>query len=287
MSYDPISPFTKLMTFPSVISVFDKLGTLSDTEAKTGNTNTDSKLEFIVTPTNELVDTLVHKNNTSTATESPASGTTFVASNSNHGYCDPNAPQSTDTVSLDKAESSTCPPSYPIEDSEEDQNSISSEENTQNNSNSELEGCSDMLAHAFVEQSNGYIDSEHGPLCTFDENSHIVEEFLPTVFPEEAAVLQPIPAMMEPEESYIQSSSGCLSDTHVVASVEENPNSLGLQNPDSSSLYIGAEDELSLAIMSSSEQRQYLSTSSGYIKDCSKPRDVPNYSANELTLSCS
>ena len=270
MSYNPISPFTKLTTFPSVISVFDKLGTIPDTGAQTGNTDTDSKL---ATPTN---DTLVHKNSTSTAIESPTSDTAFVASNSDRGYSDPNAPESTAAVSLDKAESSTSPPSYPIEDSEDDQNS---EANNQNDNNSEPGDCSDMPGHAFVEQSNGYIHSEHGPLCTFDENSHIVEldsEFLPTVFPEEAAVLQPIPAMMEPEESYVQSSSGCLSDTHVLASVEENPDSLGLQNPDSSSIYIGAEDELSLTMMSSSEQMQHLSTSSGYIKDCSEPGDVPN-----------
>ena len=287
MSYNPISPFSKLITFPSVISVFDKLGTIPDTGAQTGNTDTESKLEFIATPINELMDTSVHKNSISTAIESPASGNAFVASNSDSGYGDPNAPQSTDAVSLNKAESSISPPSYRIEESEEDQNSINSEINTQNDNNSELGVCNDMPGHAFVEQSNGYIHSEHGPLCTFDENSHIVEldsEFLPTMFPEEAAVLQPIPAMMEPEESYVQSSFGCLSDTHVLASVEENPDSLGHQNPDSSSIYIGAEDELSLTSL---EQMQHLSTSSGYIKDCSKPGDVLNYGANELTLSCS
>lgn len=279
MSYNPISPFSKLSKFPSIISEFDKLCTPPDTETHTGNTDTDSKSEVIPNSSSKLRNTLVHKSSTSLPIVSPNSNNTksFVTSSSDNGYYVSNAPQSTNAVFLDKEESSTSPPSYPIEESEDHQNSINSETDVQNENNFCAGESNDTPAHTLVEQSNGYIHSEHGPFCTFDGNSHIVEsesEFLPTVFSVEAADLQPIPAMVESEGSYIQSYP-CLSDTRVLAAVKQNHDSLRLQNPESSSIYIGAEDELSLTMMSSSEQMQHLSTSTGYIKDCSKPGDVP------------
>lgn len=276
MSYNPISPFSKLSKFPSIISEFDKLCNPPDTATHTGNTDTDSKSEIIPNSSSELMTNLVHKSSTSLPIVSPNTKS-FVTSSSDNGYYVSNAPQSTVAVFLDKEEGSTSPPCYPIEESEDHQNSINSETDTQNENNFGAGDSNDMPAHTLVEESNGYIQSEHGPFYTFDGNNHIVEsesEFLPTMFSEEAADLQPIPAMVKSEGSYIQSYP-CLSDTRVLASVKENHDSLRLQNPETSSIYIGAEDELSLTMMSSSEQMQHLSTSTGYIKDCSKPGDVP------------
>ena len=238
LTYNPVSPFSipKHTAFPSMTSVFDTLGTITATETQAGDTDTDSKSENIVPdPTNELTDTFLHKNSTSTTIVSPNNN--LIASDSNQGYYDSNIPQSTDVVSMDKlmqTGSSISPPSY--EDSEElctnlvleedDQNNINSEADIRNDDGSEaemsfigsdysdihvgsrtsvVELCSedhnDTAAQASVVQSNGYVHSEnllpdrHGSL---DLNSHIVEsESLHSISLEEAADPHSIPTMAE------------------------------------------------------------------------------------------
>ena len=197
LTYNPVSPFSisKHTEFPSMTSVFDKLGAITATETQADDTDTDSKSENIVPdPTNEPTDTFLHKNSTSTTMVSPKSNNNF----SNRGYYDSNIPQSTDVVSMDKVMqtgSSISPPSYPSEDSEKcnlvledyDQNNIYSEADIRNDDDSEAEmsfigsdhsdtcvgsrtsvvelfGVGDhngTATHASVVQSNGYVHSEN------------------------------------------------------------------------------------------------------------------------------
>ena len=153
------------------------------------------------------------------------------------------------------------------------------------------------------------LSSLSGYLSNTVVSDHIGElesEFLPSMCREEAADPHPITSMVEAEGHYTPaekswSSPGCLPNTHLLSSIEEKPDSDGLQSPGSSSKYFGMEDDLSM--ISSSEhysttsdstfgyfnktfqnsspfKAQHLSTSSGYITDYSKAEDELPYNAN-------
>ena len=154
------------------------------------------------------------------------------------------------------------------------------------------------------------LSSLSGYLSNTVVSDHIGElesEFLPSMCWEEAADPHPITSMVEAEGHYTPaekswSSPGCLPNTHLLSSIEEKPDSDGLQSPGSSSKYFGMEDDLSM--ISSSEhysttsdstfgyfnntfqnssspfKAQHLSTSSGYITDYSKAEDELPYNAN-------
>lgn len=254
LTYNPVSPFSfPKPTFPSMTSVFDKLGT---TETQASDTDMDSKSENVVTaPNNELIDTFLYKNSTGKTNVSSESNNNLIASNPHEGY----VPQGTDVASMDKlmqTGSSISPPPYPSEDSknlsvnlvlpEDHQNNISIDVGSEAQMScidsdysdtrvgsqiSDVELFSgdhnDTAAHASVVQSDGYIYSKNPPADKhepFDLGSHIVELVsLRSISLEEAADPQSIPTVVESpmnEGYYIQtnelpSSSGYLSNTIV------------------------------------------------------------------------
>ena len=152
-------------------------------------------------------------------------------------------------------------------------------------------------------QSSGYVNSllqaGHG---SPDMNSHIVElepEFLQSMYLEEAVDQKShsVNDMVEASKDNghttkdLQSSLGYVSDTHLLASVEEKPNVLDLQGLEDSSNHSVVEDDLNIGKMSpqlfsenycatsdctfdntthSVSQVQHLSVNRGYITDCSK-----------------
>ena len=307
LSYNPVSPFTKLATFPSITSVFDKLGTISDTETQTGDTDTSSRSEITAAdPHNELMDILVNDNSTTSTVASPENNTTlesFVASTTDRGYFDSQAFQSTD-VSMDiflGTGNDVSNVSYPINlQIDEDAQSDDTCEAQQSVSGHD---CSDTPAASHISlpepssgshsttatcnsagQNSGYIRSED-LLSDSHDLSHIAEtESIHCVSLEETADPQ---LMVESEGYYIPAKEAqpSLPNTQLFASVEEKPDLHGLQNPKGLSTYIEVEDNFSITDTMSSSERyhasthfdntvqshfnvQHLSTSSGYITDC-------------------
>ena len=303
MSYNPVSPFTKLMTFPSITSVFDKLGTIPDTETQTGDTDTDSRSEKITAADlqSELMNTLVNNNSITATIVSPENNTTlesFVASTTDRGYFDSQPFQSTD-VSMDiflgtGNDVSHAPYPINLEIDEDAQSDDTCEAQQQSVSG---HGCSDTPAASHVSspepfsgshsttavcnsagQNSGYIHSED-LLSDSHDLSHIVET--ESIHLEETADPQ---LMVELEGYYIpaKESQPSLPNTQLFTSVEEKPDSLNLQNPEGLSTCI--EEDNITDTMSSSEHYhasthlentvqshfnvQHLSTSSGYITDC-------------------
>ena len=304
MSYNPVSPFTKLMTFPSITSVFDKLGTIPDTETQTGDTDTDSRSEKITAADlqSELMNTLVNDNSITATIVSPENNTTlesFVASTTDRGYFDSQPFQSTD-VSMDiflgtGNDVSHAPYPINLEIDEDAQSDDTCEAQQQSVSG---HGCSDTPAASHVSspepfsgshsttavcnsagQNSGYILSED-LLSDSHDLSHIVET--ESIHLEETADPQ---LMVELEGYYIpaKESQPSLPNTQLFTSVEEKPDSLNLQNPEGLSTCIEEEDNIT-DTMSSPEHYhasthlentvqshfnvQHLSTSSGYITDC-------------------
>ena len=250
LTYNPVSPFSlPKPTFPSMTSVFDKLGT---TETQASDTDMDSNSENMVTaPNNELTDTFL----TSKTNVSSKSNNNLIASNPHEGYY---VPQGTDVASMNKlmqTGSSISPPPYPSEDSknlsvnlvlaEDHQNNISIDGSEAQMScidsdysdtrvGSQISAVellsgdhNDTAAHASGVQSDGYIYSKnppadkHGPL---DLGNHIVEWVsLHSISLETAADPQSIPTVVESPKNegyYVQTNempslSGYLSNTIV------------------------------------------------------------------------
>ena len=157
-----------------------------------------------------------------------------------------------------------------------------------------------------AEQSGGYVNSllqaGHG---SPDMNSHIVElepEFLQSMYLEKAVDQKShsVNDMVEASKE-LQFSLGYVSDTHLLASVLENPNVLDLQGLEDSSNHSVVADDLSIGKMSpqlfsenccatsdstfgyfdntthSVSQVQHLSVNRGYITDCSKSgEEIPH-----------
>ena len=166
------------------------------------------------------------------------------------------------------------------------------------------------------EQNDGYVRSEYllqGSHDSPDMNSHIVElepEFLQSMYLEKAvdqqshSVSDMVEASKDKEHTTKdqQSSLGYLSDTHLLASVEEKPDVVGLQGLEDSPNHSVVEDDLSIGKMSpqlfsencnatsdcstfdntthshlSVSQVQHLPVNRGYITDCSKSgEDIPH-----------
>ena len=153
------------------------------------------------------------------------------------------------------------------------------------------------------------LQGSHGSLGL---NSHIVElepEFLSSMYHEEAVDPQSHSVIVETSKDEghtnkeLQFPLGYVSDTHLLASVVENPNVLGLQDLEDSSHSI-VEDDVSISKLSpqlflenynttsdctfgyldntthshlSVSGVQHLSANRGYMTDCSKPdEDVPH-----------
>ena len=316
MSYNPVNPFTKLTTFPSITSVFDKLGTIPDTETQTGDTDTDSRSEITAAdPCNELMDTLVNDNSTATTIVSPENNTTlesFVASTIDRGYFDSQAFQSTDMsmdiflgtgndvshasypINLEIDESDdTCDDTCEVDEDARSDDSCEAQQSVSGHDCSDTPAASSHISSAepfsgyysttaacnSAGQNSGYIRSED--LLSYSHDlSHIVEtESIHSISLEETAD----PQLMEESEGYYipakesQPSSGYLPNTQLFASVEEKPDSLGLQNPEGLSTYIEVDNFSITDTMSSEHYRasthldntvQSPSTSSGYITDC-------------------
>ena len=165
-------------------------------------------------------------------------------------------------------------------------------------------------------QNDGYVRSEYqlqGGHGFLDLTSHIVElepEFLSSMYHEEAVDPQSHSVIVETSKDEghttkeLQFPLGYVSDTHLLASVVEKPNVLGLQDLEDSSNHSVVKDDVSISKLSpqlfsenysttsdctfgylddtthshlSVSGVQHLSANRGYITDCSKPEeDVPH-----------
>ena len=309
MSYNPINPFSKLTAFPSITSVFDKLGSISDTGKQTSDTDTDSKLEITAAdPHTEQMDTFVNNSSTTTATVSPEGTTTlesFVASTIDQGYFDSQAFQSTD-MSMDidivlgtrnNISHGLFPLNLEIDEDAQSDDACEAQQSDSSHHCSETYAASQISSAGSFSgnhnntavsnsagQSSKYIRSEDLLSDSQDLNSQIVEmESIHSIHLEETADSQPIASMVESEGYYTpaqesQSSSGCLPNTQLFASAEERPGSLSIQSPKkititdmmSSSEHYCASTFVHLDNTVQSDFKvQHLSTSGGYITNCS------------------
>ena len=165
-------------------------------------------------------------------------------------------------------------------------------------------------------QNDEYVRSEYqlqGGHGSLDLNSHIVElepEFLSSIYHEEAVDPQSHSVIVETSKDEghttkeLQFPLGYVSDTHLFASVVENPNVLALQDLEDTSNHSVVEDDVSIRKMSpqllaencsttsdctfgyfddtthshlSVFGVQHLSANTGYTTDCSKlEEDVPH-----------
>ena len=164
-------------------------------------------------------------------------------------------------------------------------------------------------------QNDEYVRSEYllqGGHGSHDLNSHIIElepEFLESIYLEEAIDTQShsVNDMVEASKDKghttkeLQFPLGYVSDTHLLASVVENPNVLGLQDFEDSSNHSVVEDNVSISKMSpqllaenysttsdstfgyfdntthSIFRVQHLSANKGYMTDCSfSGEDIPH-----------
>ena len=166
-------------------------------------------------------------------------------------------------------------------------------------------------------QNDEYVRSEyqlHGGHGSLGLNSHIVElesEFLSSVYHEEAVDPQShsVNDMVEASKGEalatkeLQFSLGYVSDTHLIASVVENPNVLGLQDLEDSSNHSVVEDDVSTSKMSpqvlsenytfgyfddtthshlSVSRVQHLLANRGYITDFSKSEEYIPHSMQHM-----
>ena len=314
--------------------MFDKLGSIPDTGKQTSDTDTDSKSEITAAdPHNEQMDTLVNNNSTTTAIVSPEDSTTlesFGTSTIDQGYFDSQAFQSTD-MSMDidivlgtrnNISHGLFPLNLEIDEDAQSDDTCEAQQSDSGHHCSETYAASQISSAGSFSgnhnntavsnsagQSSKYIRSEDLLSDSQDLNSQIVEmESIHSIHLEETADSQPIASMVESEGYYTpaqesQSSSGYLPNTKLLSSIEEEPDSIGLQTPESSSKYFGVESismissehystttdstfgyfDNTVQNFSSPFKLQHPSTSSGYITDYSKAEEeLLYYGANEL-----
>ena len=169
-------------------------------------------------------------------------------------------------------------------------------------------------------QYDEYVHSEYllqGGHGSLDVNTHYVEmepDIHESVYLEEAIDPQSHSVIVEASKDEghatkeLQFSLGHVSDTHLLASVVENPNVLGLQDLEDSSNCSVVEDDVSISKMSpqlfpedysttsdctfgyfdntthSVSRVQHLSANTGYITDCSKSREDISHSMQQPFL---
>ena len=148
LTYNPVSPswtsISKRLRLSSVVSMFEKLGTIQGTGThQTNVTNNDSNAEILAG--DPATSTLTNKSITTTAivfSENDTTVDSFTASTTDQECYDPSEPQNTpdvlpmDLILVTEMNVSHTPPSYPIKDSadlqinlhlEKDVHNISSE----------------------------------------------------------------------------------------------------------------------------------------------------------------
>lgn len=153
LTYNPVSPswtrVSKRLRLSSVVSMFEKLGTIQGTGTyQTNVTNNDSNTEILAE--DPATSTLTNNSITTTAIVFSENDTTidsFAASTTDQECYDPSEPQNTpdvlpmDQILVREMNVSNTPPSYPIKDSAdlqinldlgEDVHNFSSEACTQN-----------------------------------------------------------------------------------------------------------------------------------------------------------
>ena len=180
LTYNPVSPswarVSKRLRLSSVVSMFEKLGTIQGTG--THQTNNDSNTEILAG--DPATSSLTNNSITTTAivfSENDITVDSFAASTTDQECYDPSEPQNTpdvlpmDQILVTEMNVSNTPPSYPIKDSEDLQINLDLGKDVHNFSN---EACT----------QNGKIEAElsfNGHDCSDDcADGHTSAVELPT-----------------------------------------------------------------------------------------------------------
>ena len=190
MDFNPVSTFTVLKPAPSMVSVFDKLCTISDSKPhfEHSDTDSDSQSEILeIDPNNKLMDTLLDNNSTGTDSSTPENNThsdNCITNTVGQGCVASQAHQNMASVSTEIC-AETEGHSFPaIEESESFV--LDLEEGAQNDDvwNSEMEPT---IASKVVEKTTSYVRSEDlledscGPVSALNLNDHIPESNAPSL----------------------------------------------------------------------------------------------------------
>ena len=190
LDFYPVNPFTVLKPAPSMVSVFDKLCTISDSKPhfEHSDTDSDSQSEVLeIDPNNKLMDTLLDNNSTGTDSATPENNTQLdncVTNTVGQGYVASQAHQTMASVSTDIC-AETEGHSFPVIE-ESESFVLDLEEDVQNDDvwNSEMEPT---IVSKVVKKTTSYVHSEdllegsHGSVSALNLSDHIPESDIPTV----------------------------------------------------------------------------------------------------------
>jgi len=190
LNFYPVNPFTVLKPAPSMVSVFDKLCTISDSKPhfEHSDTDSDSQSEVLeIDPNNKLMDTLLDNNSTGTDSATPENNTHLdncVTNTVGQGYVASKAHQTMASVSTDIC-AETEGHSFPVIE-ESESFVLDLEEDVQNDDvwNSEMEPT---IVSKVVKKTTSYVHSEdllegsHGSVSALNLSNHIPESNAPTL----------------------------------------------------------------------------------------------------------
>ena len=190
LDFYPVNPFTVLKPAPSMVSVFDKLCTISDSKPhfEHSDTDSDSQSEVLeIDPNNKLMDTLLDNNSTGTDSATPENNTHLdncVTNTVGQGYVASKAHQTMASVSTDIC-AETEGHSFPVIE-ESESFVLDLEEDVQNDDvwNSEMEPT---IVSKVVKKTTSYVHSEdllegsHGSVSALNLSNHIPESNAPTL----------------------------------------------------------------------------------------------------------
>ena len=190
LDFYPVNPFTVLKPAPSMVSVFDKLCTISDSKPhfEHSDTDSDSQSEVLeIDPNNKLMDTLLDNNSTGTDSATPENNTHLdncVTNTVGQGYVASKAHQTMASVSTDIC-AETEGHSFPVIE-ESESFVLDLEEDVQNDDVWNLE-MEPTIVSKVVKKTTSYVHSEdllegsHGSVSALNLSNHIPESNAPTL----------------------------------------------------------------------------------------------------------